>query len=89
MYSVVRNTEKAMGEHGIKWRSKTLLELDQADDLSILNDKNVSNVNKFLEVRVQGAIIGLKKTLGQTFFIGLKKIVKKTKLPRLGTLIKQ
>ena len=33
---ILRSTEKAMGDHGIKWRGKTLLDLDYADDLSIL-----------------------------------------------------
>ena len=51
---------------------KTLLDLDYADDLSIL-DESVSKMNEFLEVlRVQGARIGLKIN------------VKKTKSLRLG-----
>ena len=49
-----------MGEPRIKWRGKTFLELDYADDLSIL-DENVSKMNELLEVfQVQGATIGLK-----------------------------
>ncbi|XP_065576493.1 serine/arginine repetitive matrix protein 1-like isoform X2 [Artemia franciscana] len=38
---VLRSTGKAMRDHGIKWRGKTLLDLDYADDLSIL-DENAS-----------------------------------------------
>jgi hypothetical protein len=38
-----------MGEHGIKWEGKTLLELDDSGDLSIL-EKNVSKMSNFLEV---------------------------------------
>ena len=68
---VLRSTGKAIGGHGIKWRGKTLLDLDYADDLSIL-DESVSKMNEFLEVlRVQGARIG-------------KTNVKKTKSLRLG-----
>ena len=49
-----------MGEHGVKWGGKTLMDLDFADALSIL-DESVSKMNEFLEVlRVQGARIGLK-----------------------------
>ena len=52
---------------------KTLLDLDYADDLSML-DESVSKMNEFLEVlRVQSAKIGLKIN------------VKKTKSLRLGT----
>ena len=51
---------------------KNLLDLDYADDLSIL-DQNMSKMNEILEVlRVQGARIGLKIN------------VKKTKSLRLG-----
>ena len=46
---VLRNTGKAMGDHGIKWGGKTLLDLDYADDLSIL-DESVSKMNELLEV---------------------------------------
>ena len=57
---VLRSTEKAIGDHGIKWEGKTFLDLDYADDLSIL-DESVSKMNESLEVlRVQGAKIGLK-----------------------------
>ena len=35
---VLRSTGKAIGDHGIKWGGKTLLELDYADDLSILDE---------------------------------------------------
>ena len=49
-----------MGDHGIKWGGKTFLDLDFADDLSIL-DESLSNINELLEaMRVQGARIGLK-----------------------------
>ena len=72
MYFVLRSTGKAIRDHGIKWGGKTLLDLDYADDLSIL-DESVSKMNEFLEVlRVQGAKIGLKI------------IVKKTKSLTLG-----
>ena len=57
---VWRSTAKAMGEHGIKWGSKTLLDVDYADDLSIL-DENVSTMNEFLEIlRVHGARIDME-----------------------------
>ena len=69
---VLRSQGKAMGDHGIKWGGKTLLDLDYADDLSIL-DESVSKMNELLEVlRVQGTRKGLKIN------------VKKTKSPRLG-----
>ena len=56
---VLRSTGKAMGDHGIKWREKTLLYLDYADGLSIL-DESLSKTNGLLEVlRVQGPGIGL------------------------------
>jgi hypothetical protein len=72
MDSVLRSTGKAMGDHGIKWRGKALLDLDYADDLSIL-DENMSKMNEVLEVfQAQGANIGLKIN------------VKKTKSLRLG-----
>ena len=49
-----------MGDHGIKWGGKPLLDLDYADDLSML-DESVNEINELLEVlRVQGARIGLK-----------------------------
>ena len=38
-----------MGKHGIKWGSKTLLDLDYADDLSILDD-SVNKMNRGLRV---------------------------------------
>ena len=69
---ILRSTGKAIGDHGIKWGGRTLLDLDYADDLSIL-DESVSKMYEFLEVlRVQGAKIGLKIN------------VKKTKSLRLG-----
>jgi len=55
---VLRSTGKAMGEHGIKWRRKTFLDLDYANDLSNL-DESASKMNELLEVlQVQGARIG-------------------------------
>ena len=56
---VLRSTGKAIGDHGIKWGGKALLDLDYADDLRILNE-SVSKMNEFLEVlRVQGARISI------------------------------
>ena len=60
-----------MGEHGIKWEGKTLLDLDYADDLSIL-DESVSKRMNFRGLRAQDARICLKIN------------VKKTKSLRLG-----
>ena len=69
---VSRSTGKAIGDHGIKWGGKTLLDLDYADDLSIL-DESMIKMNEVLAVlQVQGAKIGLKIN------------VKKTKSLRLG-----
>ena len=69
---VLRSTGKAIGDHGIKWGGKTLLDLDYADDLSIL-DENVNTMNKLLEVlRFRGARISLNNH------------VKKNKTLRLG-----
>ena len=57
---VLRSTGEAMGDYEIKRGEKKLLDLDYADDLSIL-DENVSKMNELLEVlRVQGARIGLE-----------------------------
>ena len=51
---------KIMGEHGIKWRTRTFVSLDYGDDLSIL-DESVSKINELSEVwRVQGARICLE-----------------------------
>ena len=33
---VIRSTGKAMGEHEIEWGRKTILDLDYADNLSVL-----------------------------------------------------
>ena len=49
LMDVLRSTGKANGDHGIKWEGKTLLNLDYADDLSIL-DESVSKMYKFLKV---------------------------------------
>jgi hypothetical protein len=46
---VLRSTGKAMGDHGIKWGRKSLLDLDYADDLRIL-EESVSKINEILEV---------------------------------------
>ena len=63
---VLRSAGKAMGDHGIKWGGKTLLDLDYADDLSIL-DESVSKMNELLEVlQFQGARIGLKIKVKKT-----------------------
>jgi len=63
---VLRSTRKVMEDHGIKWGEISLLGLDYADDLSILDEK-VSKINDFLEVfRVEGATIGLKITVKVT-----------------------
>ena len=71
---VLRSTGKAIGDNGIKWGRKTLLNLDYADDLSIL-DESVSKMNELLEgLRVQEARIGLEIN------------VKKTKSLRLGII---
>ena len=57
---VLRSTGMAMEDRGIKWGGKNLLDLDYADDLSILY-QNVCKMNELLEVfRVQGARLGFK-----------------------------
>ena len=69
---VLRYTAKAMGEHGIKWGSKTLLKSNYADDLSFL-DEGVIKMNELLEVlRVQGKRIVLKTNLKKTFLLRLE-----------------
>ena len=68
---VLRSTGKAIGDHGIKWGGRSLLDLDYADDSSIL-DESVSKMNEFLEVlRVQGAKIGLKTNVKKTMSLRL------------------
>ncbi|XP_065575526.1 uncharacterized protein LOC136037037 [Artemia franciscana] len=63
---VLSTIGQAMGDNGIKWGGKTFLDLDYADDLSIL-DESVSKMNELLEVlRVQGARIGLKINVKKT-----------------------
>ena len=48
-----------MGDHGIKWGGKNLLDLDYADDLSIL-DESVSKMDELFEVlRIQNTRISL------------------------------
>ena len=49
MNFLLKSARKAMGNHGIKLREKTLLGFDYADDLSILGE-SVSKMNKLLEV---------------------------------------
>ena len=69
---VLRSTGKQLETMKSNGEGRTLLDLDYADDLSIL-DESVSKMNEFLEVlRVQGAKIGLKIN------------VKKTKSLRIG-----
>ena len=69
---VLRSTGKVMGDHGFKWEGKTLLDLDYADDLIIL-DESVSKMNEFLEVlRVQGARIGFKIKIKKTKSLRLR-----------------
>ena len=53
---VIGSTGKAFGDHGIKWGGKMPLDLDYADDLSILDE----SVTKMNELRIQGARISLK-----------------------------
>ena len=58
----------------LKWGGKSLLDLDYADDLSIL-DESVSKMNELLEVlRFQGARIDLKINFKKT------KSLKKTRI---------
>ena len=62
----VDGTGKAMGEHRIKHGGKSFMDLDYADDLSIL-DESVSKMNELLEVlQIQGARIGLKINVKKT-----------------------
>ena len=44
---VLRSSEKAIEDHGIKRRGKTVGDLDYADDLSIL-EKNMNQMNELL-----------------------------------------
>ena len=68
----LKKHRKGDGRPLIKWRGKTLQDLNYADDLSILDD-STRKMNELLDVlRVQGARIGLKVN------------VKKTKSLRLG-----
>ena len=55
-----KDTVKALGQHRIKWEGKTLLDLDFACDLSVL-DKNITKMNEFLSVLgLQGERVGLQ-----------------------------
>ena len=71
MNFVLRSTGKAIGDNGIKLGGKTLLGLEYADYLSIL-DESVGKMTELEVLRGQGARIGLKIN------------VKKTKSLRLG-----
>jgi hypothetical protein len=63
---VLRSTGKVMGDRRIKWGGKSILDLDCADYLSIL-DESLSKINELLEVlQVHGATIGLKINLKKT-----------------------
>ena len=49
-----------MGEHSVKWEEKIFLDLDYADDSSIL-DEYIHKMNDYLDVlRSQGTQISLK-----------------------------
>ena len=72
---VLRNAGKTMGEHGIKWGRKTILDLDCPNDLSILD---FGKMNELLEVlRVQGARIGLEFNLKKTKSLRLEVKMKR------------
>jgi len=73
---VLKRTGKEMGGHGIKWGLKSLLDLDYADDLSIL-DESVSKMNEFLQVLiVQGAKIGLNTNVKKTKSLRLRRLTR-------------
>ena len=60
-----------MGNHGIKWGGENLLDLDYADDLSIL-DESLSKINPLFEVlRIQGSRIGLEINVKKTKSLNL------------------
>ena len=68
---ILRSTAGVMGDHGIKWENKTLLDFDYADDLSIL-DENVGQMKELLKVlRVEGIKIGLKIKVKKTKSLSL------------------
>ena len=88
-----------MGEYEMKWRSKTSLDLNYADDLSIL-DENASKIDELLNVLcVQGAriclVIDVKKTkslrLGisedENVTLGNEKINEVDSFTYLGSII--
>ena len=62
---VLRNIAKAMGEHGIKWKSKTHLDNDYADDLSIL-DQYVCKMNEVETKSIRLGIRGDEKVMWVT-----------------------
>ena len=63
---VLRSTGKAMGDHDSNGEEKTLLDLNYADDLSIL-DESLSKMNELIEVlRIQGERIDLKIKVKKT-----------------------
>ena len=59
MNFVLRSTGKVTGEREINWGRKTFLELDYADDLSIL-DEIMSKLNEIEVLKIQGARMGSK-----------------------------
>ena len=96
---VLRSTGKAMGDHGIKWGDKTLLDLHYAYNLSIL-DEIGSKINELLEIlQVLGARIGLKINFKKTkslrlgisedekVTLGNEKIYQTGSFPYLGSII--
>ena len=54
MEFVLRSAGKAIGDHGMKWGGKMLLDLVYADDLSILDESlnKINELQRFYEVRV-------------------------------------
>ena len=46
IYFIPRSMAKTMGERGINWESKTLLDLDYTDEFSNL-DENISKIRSF------------------------------------------
>ena len=67
------STAKIKRQHGIKWDSKTLLEIDCADAFST-KDKNFSKMNGFLKVlKGLGARISLKINAKKTKSLRLKR----------------
>jgi len=40
MISILKSTPRLIKKHGIKWRSKTLIDVDYAEDFSILDERS-------------------------------------------------